>query len=94
MGYVEAVVTLVRNGYCYRFDAAVIPAIAPFEFRPECNAIRILQVLKGNVGLGQSKLFSLIQANRSSQTHDQRCKATLRPVWQVPAAGVALHIMV
>src|SRR5215471_19750399 len=40
--------------------------IAALEFRPERDAERILQQLEGNVGLGQSEFFTLIDTDAAA----------------------------
>ena len=64
-----------RSRHCGR---RVVPdhrraaAVAALEFRPEADAVGILQVLEGEVGLAEAQLLALIEADRAAQRHQQR----------------------
>ena len=68
-------------------------AVAALEFRPELNAVGVLQVFEGNVRLGQTKLFALIQADRPTQAHQQRRIGLCGIVREVPAGCMAYGVM-
>ena len=47
-------------------------AVAALELRPERDAVRVLQVLEGEIGFGETQLLALIEADRSAQRQQQR----------------------
>ena len=57
--------------------------VASLEFRPKCDAVGILQLFKGNVGLGQPELLALVNANAAAQRKEQSDQA----LWQGLPAG-------
>jgi uncharacterized protein (UPF0548 family) len=44
----------------------------PLKFGPEADAVGVLQVLEGHIGLGQAQLLALVEADRAAQAHQQR----------------------
>jgi hypothetical protein len=73
-------------------------AITALEIGPELNSIRILQVLEGQLGFGQTEFLALVETDRTAQRHDQSGEQpqVAVPVIDMiaPAGGVADDVMV
>ena len=73
-------------------------AVAALEFRPEADAVGILQILEAKLGLVEAELLALVDADRSAQRHQQRRDhleiGLLVRLALAPAGGVAHHVMV
>ncbi|MPM00683.1 hypothetical protein SDC9_46912 [bioreactor metagenome] len=69
-------------------------AVAALEFGPELLAIGVLQVLEGDLGLGQAQFLALIEADRAPQTHQKRRVNLCSSSGKTPAADVAHDVMV
>ena len=73
-------------------------SVAALEGRPEADAIGVAQILEGKLRLGQAKLLTLIEADRTAQGGEHR-DGDLRHI--VPflrlmgkTADMAGHVMV
>jgi hypothetical protein len=68
--------------------------IAALVVGPEADAVGVLQVLVGDIGLGQAQLLALVEADRAAQAQQQPRIEPPRILAEVPAAGMAHHVMV